>query len=145
MPDVVVELQLDQLLVGKLRESNAGQLRKLSLRSSVHQFVNATRTAMNSVVLMALADVRPIQSVHRAVGTRLQFDAAKPFVFGSKQIWFVRSGIAVALSNKVIAVHSPTVKVKRVSFVAKCLRPVRALINHEATVRVATARSIGSA
>ena len=87
---------------------------------------------MNPIVFVAFTNVRPIKHVDSTVWARLQFHSTKPLILRLEHIRFVLAGVTIPIANQPFDVHPTTMKIQREGFVTKPVRPIIALINHEA-------------
>ena len=105
---------------------------------------DAAAGAVDAVVVVAFADIRPVEHIHAAVRCVAQFDAAEPFVRGAHDIRRVFADIAGTLAVQRFVVHAQAVEIERKDSAPVLRRPIVAEINHHAGMGVPAACGIGA-
>ena len=94
---------------------------------------------MDAVLIVALADVAPVEDGDGAIRPLAELDAAEPRVVRLQDVRLVLHDERAALPLDAFDVHAPSVQVERHEFVAILRRPVVALVDHHTDVRVPAA------
>ena len=138
-PLVVAGLEGDELGVGESREIGFLGTRGVA----VGDFVDTSGGAVNAVVFVAFSDVAPIENVDAAIGAGLNFDGAEPRIIRPHEVGGVLADVAAAPALEAVDIHAATVEIGCEHLATILGREVRALVNHQADVRVATADTGG--
>src|SRR6185436_6441473 len=95
--------------------------------------------AMHAGVLVALADVAPVEDERIAIRPGADLEAAKVRINCLEQVRLMTAHITTAQSLQPIHVRAPPVHVEREKLAAIRLWPGVALVDHHADVRVSSA------
>ena len=136
-PLITAPLQLDELSrrgFGKINVGLPG--------CAVGDLEDAATAPVDAVLVVALADVAPVQNRHRAVRSLAELDAAEPRVVGLQDVGLMLHDQRAANALDGFDVHAPTVEVQRHELVAIRRGPVLALVDHHADVCVPAAEVI---
>ena len=136
------------VFVGEERDQSGvvefGDIMHLGLgRLAVGDFVNAAAGAVDAVVVVAFADVGPVDEEDAAVGAVGEVEAAEPRVGGGEKIGGVLADVAGAVAFEEVRVHAAAVQVHGENGAAIFIGPVVALIDHQPAVGVAAAGERG--
>src|SRR4051794_4843373 len=91
---------------------------------SIGKFEDASRGAMDAVVLVALSGIAPVEDEETAIGTVGQVDAAKPGIGGERGVGFVPADVAGAFTLEPLNIHAPAVEVEGEQLAAVRLGPL---------------------
>ena len=97
---------------------------------------------MDSVVLMAFTDVRPIQKEDCSIHVVVDLHAPEPEVLHFEEVRFVAGYVTRALALDAVAIDAPPMKVRGKNLALVALRPLPPLVDHHAAMGVATTRLI---
>ena len=139
-PFVLAALQLDEFGGRGLGEIDAGLL-----GVAMTDLEDASGRTVDAVLVVALADVAPVEEGDGAVRALAEFDASEPRVVGLQDIRLVLHDERAALPLDAFDVHAPAMQVQRHEFVAILRGPVVALVDHHADVRVTAAEAVRAA
>ena len=139
-PFILATLQLDQLRRRRLGEIDAGLL-----GVAVADLEDASGGTVDAILVVALADVTPVEEGDGAVGTLAEFDAAEPRVVRLQDIRLVLHDERASLALDGFDVHASAVQIKRHELVAILRRPVVSLINHHTDMRVPATEAVRAA
>ena len=139
-PFVRAALQVDELGRGRLGEVDAGRL-----GFAMGDLEDPAGSAVDAVLVVALADVAPVEDRDGAVRALAQLDPAEPRVVGFEDVRLVLHDQRAALPLDGFDVHATTVEVEGHQLVPELRRPVLAPVNHHAHVRVTAAQGLGPA
>ena len=98
---------------------------------------------MDSVVLVALAGVRPVGNVQLAPAARVELNSAKPRVGCLNEVGTVFAGECRSVAVQCVAVDSTAMQIHCQHRIEKLLRPVRKLSDNHSAVSVPAAGLVG--
>ena len=139
-PFVLTTLELDEFGRRGLGEVNAGLL-----GVAVADLEDASAGTVDAVLVVTLADVTPIEDGDGAVGALAELDSAEPLIIRLQDVWLVLHDERAALPLDGFNVHASAMQVQRHELVAILRRPVIALIDHHADVRMPATEAVRTA
>ena len=106
---------------------------------------DAAGAAVDTVLIVAFADVAPVEDGDGAVRALAELDPAEPLVIRLQDVRLMLHDQRAALPLDAFDVHATAVQVKRHELVTILRRPVVALVDHHADVRVTAAEAVRAA
>ena len=94
---------------------------------------------MDAVLVVALADIAPIEDCDSSVRSLPELNPTEPLVVRLQNIGLMLHDERAAFALDGFHVHAAAMQVKRHELIAIMGRPVVALVNHHADVRMTTA------
>ena len=139
-PFVLTALKLDEFGRRGLGEIDAGLL-----GVAVADLEDASGGTVDAILVVTLADIAPVEDGDGAVWPLAEFDPAEPGVVRLEDVRLVLHDERAAPALDGFDVHAPAMQVQRHELVAILRRPVVALVNHHADVRMPATEAIRTA
>ena len=139
-PFVLTTLQLDEF-----RWRGFGEVDARLLGVAITDLEDAASATVDAILIVALADIAPIKDGDGAVWSLTKLDAAEPLVVRLQDVGLVLHDERAALALDAFDVHATSVQIERHELVAILRRPVVALVDHHADVRMPAAETVRAA
>ena len=139
-PFVRAALQFDELGRGRLGEVDAGLL-----GFAMGDLEDPAGSAVDAVLIVALADIAPVEDRNSAVRPLAQLDPPEPKVVGLQDVRLVLHDQRAAFPFDGFDVHAAAMEVEGHQLVPELRRPVLAPVDHHAHVRMTAAQGLGPA
>ena len=138
-PLVLMQLQAGKLLRRQLRKIDGSGGPGLAVRDPE----DPARGPVDAIVLVALADISPVENEDLAGGPRQQLDPAEPGIPRLDHVLAMHRAIGRPVALEMVAVEAAAVKIHREYIVAVLRRPVAAEVDHHSRVGVTSTGLVG--
>ena len=139
-PLVLAALEFDEFRRGGLGDVDA---RLLGL--AIADLEDAAGGAMDAVLIVALTDIAPVENRDSAVWSLPELDAAEPLVVRLQDVGLMLHDQRATLPLYALNVHASSMQIERHELVAILRRPVVALVDHHADMRVPATEAVRAA